>query len=449
MQSKYQQQWDEVINNLKEKFDSKTYEEIIEPINTVHKFEDNILYIIAPSLFHKSRIEKFFYEDFIEEILNVCKKTYDVKFIVEDEIKKNLHEQLLTQSDNLPKLFRGNLKPTYTFSNYVVGKFNRFASTTALKVAEQPGMVANPLYIFGGVGLGKTHLMQAIGNYVLDDSKDAKVLYIKTEKFIEEFVTSIRTSNKSLFSKKFDDIDVFLIDDIQFLSKAEESQIEFFKIFEELHNKNKQIVVTSDRKPSELKNMMDRLTSRFEWGVLVDITAPDLQNRIDIIKKKILSENINEEFITKEAINYIAKVFVNSVRELEGALKRVIFYCAMGNIDCSLEVAKEALETIVPEKNIKSINMNDITERVCAYYNLSREQLMSTIRKKEIAYPRHIAMYLMREMLDAPFKKIAYYFGGRDHSSVIYAVDKIKLNIQVDKDLQKAIAELKEINFDS
>ncbi len=448
MLTNYQQLWDEIIDKIKDRFDEKAYIEIVKPVDKVHKFENNTFYIIAPSQFHKSRIEKFFYEDIIEGIIEVCKKAHDVKFIIEDEIKKDLHSQIINEAEILPKLFRGNLKPTYTFTNYVVGKFNRFASTTALKVAEQPGLVANPLYIFGGVGLGKTHLMQAIGNYILDDSTNTKVLYIKTEKFIEEFVSSIRKPKGTLFSERFNDIDVLLIDDIQFLSKAEESQIEFFKIFEELHNKNKQIVVTSDRKPSELKNMMDRLTSRFEWGVSVDITTPDLQNRIDIVRKKIKAEKINPELINDDVIIYIAKIFNNSIRELEGALKRVLFYSTMFNEECDLQLAKEALKSITPEKNIKSINMNDIIERVCDYYKITKEQIMSSTRKKEISYPRHIAMYLMRDLLDASYKKIAYQFGGRDHTSVIYAVDKIKLNMQVDKNLKKAIDELKSFDFD-
>ncbi len=439
----YQKMWDEVLSIIEKNVTEKTYTETISPAKKVHSFEENCFNIVVPSAFNKSRLEKFFYETILEVISEHLKNPYDVKFILAEEIHNDISPKEVES-----KPYRRAVKKVYSFNNYVVGNFNRFAYTTSLKVAEQPGIVANPLYIFGGVGLGKTHLMHAIGNYILDSSKDAKVLYIKTEKFIEKFVNSIRNKDKSLFSDSFKDIDILLIDDIQFLSKGEESQLEFFKIFEELHNKNKQIVVTSDRKPNELKNMMDRLTSRFEWGVLVDISVPDYENRIEIVKKKIQAEKIDFKSVNEDVIKYIAKIFSNNVRELESALRRVLFYSTMLNEECTLKLAKESLKSILPEKDIKAVNYKDILENVSSYYKISTDDILSKSRKKYLITPRYISMYLMSELLSLTLKEIGSIF-NRDHTSVMHGIKTIKLDLKVDKDLQKAIETLKVFDFNS
>ncbi len=450
--NKYQKIWNQVIKSLKNKIREESYNEIIKPANKVYKFENNCFYIISNSYFHKNRLEELFYGEIIKEIINTCNEAYEVKFIVEEEIEKELEKKALEKAKVLPKLYRGNLNQTYTFNNYVIGNFNRLASTLSLKVAEQPGIVANPLYIFGDSGLGKTHLMQAIGNYVLENQPEAKVLYIKTQMFIEEFISSLRNQKDSFFSEKFREVDVLLIDDIQFLSSKEETQLEFFKIFEELYNQNKQIVVTSDRLPSKLRDMMDRLTSRFEWGMLVDIKKPELQNRIEILKKKVQAEKINfnseNEEVGEDILIYIAKIFNSNIRKLESALKRVIYYSAMLNKECTLELAKEALKEIEPEKDEKVISINEIIERVCSYYKITKEQIISKSRKKEIILPRQIAMYLIRDMLNAPYKKISYQFDNKHHSSIINSVNKIELELKVNKELEKAILDIKNHNFD-
>ncbi len=442
MDTDFQLLWEKVIEELYTIYDEDVFNEYIKPHNRVYKFSDNTFYIITHTLFHKSKLENYYYKTFTDAIEKICEKPYDLKFVTKESIEQEEHIIVTpVEEDFVPRVNRGNLKLNYNFDTYVAGINNRLAYTLSLQVAERPG-IFNPLYIFGGVGLGKTHLMQAIGNYILDNNKNARVLYMKAEMFIEDFVSSLHNKSSEMFSDRFKDIDVLLLDDIQFLSNKEESQNEFFKIFDILHNQNKQIVVTSDRKSSELKNIMDRLRSRFEWGMQADITPPDLETRIEIVKKKIQSERIDSDFIPEDVIVYIAKVCNNNVRELEGALKRVLFYITLENENCTVEIAKKALKSIISESQ-SDITANEIIEKVCDYYKVPKKILLSKSRKKIVSHSRHLCMYLIRTILDLPYKQIANLFGGKDHTSVLYAIDKIKLNIQVNEELVQDINNLK------
>ncbi len=453
MYEQYQELWMKTLEQLSTDFDKTEFEEIFKPVNKVYKFHKNLIYVVAPSQFHKSRIESFHIKHVVR-VLNEIARNYlntldnlDVKIITEDFITNDSHVPINGIDPNINNLYRHNLKAIYTFENFVVGPSNRFANLVSLQVANQPGKVANPLYIFGGVGLGKTHLMQAIGNFILDNDPNKKILYVKTEVFIEDYIKKIKNKTDQEFNQKYNDIDVLLIDDIQFLSKKEQSQLEFFKIFERMHNINKQIVVTSDRPTFELKDMMDRLTSRFEWGAQVDIKEPDINTRIDILKKKLASEKIGYEDVNVEILEYIARNFTSNIRILEGALKRVLFYATMMNKEITLDLTKEALKDVIPE--IKSMNHTKIIEiqkTVCDYYNISLVNLLSKSRKACFVLPRQIAMYLIREIKNESYPKIGSEFGGRDHTTVMHSIQKIQnlriINNQVDEDIKKLFERL-------
>lgn len=445
----YQELWNKTLQLLSKDFSKDEFEEIFKPVNKVYKVSKNLLYVVAPSQFHKSRIENLYIRHVVRVLNTLTDEQLDVKIVTEEFISEDQTIPVTGVDPNMPNLYRHNLKATYSFENYVVGANNRFANLVALQVANQPGKVANPLYIFGGVGLGKTHLMQAIGNFILDNDPHKKVLYVKTEVFIEDYIKMLRDKESAKeYEQKYQDIDVLLIDDIQFLSKKEQSQLEFFKIFERMHNENKQIVLTSDRPTFELKDIMDRLTSRFEWGTQVDIKEPDIDTRINILRKKLASEKIEHEEVSDEVLEYIAMNFTGNVRILEGALKRVLFYATMMNKDITLDLTKEALKEVIPKiKSLTDTDARQIQKVVAGYYNISIESMLSKSRKAIYVLPRQIAMYLTREILKYSYPKIGDEFGGKDHTTIMYAVQKIeKLRIidnQVEHDIQNLLKKLK------
>ncbi len=449
---KYNEIWEEIKQSLEEDLERDVFTEIFEPVNTVFKVVNNYIYLIAPTEFIKKRIELIY--------LNKLNRYLDFKFdtkhkfkiITEDQASKELSDQkeyAVNEADNslTDRYIKGNMNSSYTFDSFVIGNSNRLAYTSAIKVADQPGVVANPLYIFGDVGLGKTHLMQCVGNYILEGDMNTKVLYVKTDQFVEEYVRSASKRKFDEFNKKYRDIDVLLVDDIQFLSNKEQSQNEFFKLFELLHGQQKQIVITSDRSASELKDIMSRLTSRFEWGVTVDINRPDLDHRIKILKKKLMAETSNPELIPTNVIEYIASVFDNNVRELEGALKRVLFYCTAFNIDFNVKNAELALENLVkPKINDGILNENkikNIMSLVSDYYRISTSDLISKKRTAKYVFPRQVAMYLIKTIYDLPYKKIGTFFNNRDHSTVMHSVEKITNEIEMDIDVRKDVEKLK------
>ncbi len=448
MYEQYQELWIKTLDRLSMDFDKAEFEEIFKPVNKVYKIHKNLLYVVAPSQFHKSRIESFHIKHVVRVLNELSDENLDVKIITEDYITNDSNIPINGIDPNINNLYRHNLKAIYTFENYVVGPNNRFANLVSLQVANQPGKVANPLYIFGGVGLGKTHLMQGIGNFILDNDPDKKILYVKTEIFIEDYFKKIKNKTDFDFNQKYDDISVLLIDDIQFLSKKEGAQLEFFKLFEKMHNENKQIVVTSDRPTFELKDIMDRLTSRFEWGAQVDIKEPDVNTRIDILKKKLASEKIGYEEIPVEILEYIACNFTSNIRFLEGALKRVLFYSAMMNKEITLQLTKEALKDVIPEiRNMNNTEMIEIQKIVCDYYNISLTNLLSKSRKACFVLPRQIAMYIIRELKNSSFPKIGNEFGGKDHTTVMHSIQKIQnlriINNQVDEDIKNIMSKIK------
>jgi chromosomal replication initiator protein len=321
------------------------------------------------------------------------------------------------------------LNQRYLFDTFVVGNSNRFAHAASLAVAETPARAYNPLFIYGGVGLGKTHLMHAIGHYVCNQNPNTRVAYISTETFKNEFINALRDNNTADFQNKYRHVDVLLIDDIQFLAGKERTQEEFYHTFNAIHEANKQIVISSDRPPKEIPTLEDRLRSRFEWGLICDIQAPDLETRIAILRKKAQLEHLD---VPDEVMSYIASNIETNIRELEGALTRVVAYSAMMHSPVTPELAIYALKDILPPNRPKQITIDTIKHVVAEHYNIRMQDFEVRNRARSVAFPRQVAMYLSRDLTDASLPKIGEEFGGRDHTTVIHACEKISEDLKHD-----------------
>jgi len=330
------------------------------------------------------------------------------------------------------------LTPKYTFDNFVVGNSNRFAHAACLAVAQSPSKSYNPLFVYGGVGLGKTHLMQAIGRYITQQNGKIKVLYISSEKFTNEMINSIRDDRTVAFRDKYRSVDVLLIDDIQFLAGKERTQEEFFHTFNTLYESNKQIVITSDRPPKDITTLEERLISRFEWGLITDIQPPDYETRIAILRKKAQMENLN---IPAEVTDFIAEKIPSNIRQLEGALTKLIAYSSLTKKDLSIFLAKDILKDIIPLEN-KKISVNQIQKVVSDYYTIKVNLLLSKKRTKEIVLARQVAIYLSRELTDLSLPSIGGAFGGKDHTTILHSYNKIKYKIKKDKSFKSIIKNL-------
>ncbi|HBG32440.1 MAG TPA: chromosomal replication initiator protein DnaA [Acholeplasmataceae bacterium] len=434
--------WLKILNDLESTFNEETYADVFEPLKSTHKYANGHVYVLVASEFIKNRINRLYLTKINELAAKYNGSPIRFKFVTESEL---LPEETLTSPErNLGLKYRpGNLNATYAFDNFVVGKSNMFAFRMAMKVADQPGAVANPLYIFGDVGLGKTHLMQAIGNYILDQNINQKVLYVKADGFIEDFANLLKKERMEDFNSKYRDIDILLVDDIQIMGGATKTQMEFFKLFDYLYQQNKQIVITSDKPASELKNIMTRLTSRFEVGLTVDIQVPDLEHRIEILKRKLATESSDIHDIPSEVLDFIASSFVTNIRELEGALKRVLFYCLTNNLELTVESVNEALEPLLKTKR-KSDSLNEnnydrIQSIVSDFYGISLEDLIGKKRHSKYILPRHIAMFLIKSRYNIPYKTIGTLFGDRDHSTVLAACEKIDNDVKQDPTLRLAV----------
>ncbi|MDD3112959.1 MAG: chromosomal replication initiator protein DnaA [Candidatus Izemoplasmatales bacterium] len=437
----YQKIWDKIKYQLQMTLDDDVYNEHFFGISNVFKVINNTIYLISPNSFIKSKIESFYLNRLNAMLNEYLPEKHLFKIITKEqaaeEIAKTSSYEINVPEPDLESKYKTGLNNSYTFDNFVVGSSNRLAYTSAMKVADQPGVVANPLYIFGDVGLGKTHLMQCVGNYIIENDVNKKVLYVKTDQFIEDYAKAAQKKAFDDFSKKYENVDILLVDDIQFLSGKTQSQLEFFKIFEKLKESNKQIVITSDRPASELYEIMSRLTSRFEWGLSVDINRPNLEHRILILKKKLQAETSDPDLIPESILDYIASIFDNNVRELEGALKRVLFYCTAFDYKFTIANAEEALKNLINSKNIsnktlESSNFNNVLDIVSSYYNISTSDLLSKKRKKQYVFPRQVSMYILKELFDLTYKKIGQIFNNRDHSTVIYSIEQIANDMQID-----------------
>ncbi|HUG55676.1 MAG TPA: chromosomal replication initiator protein DnaA [Candidatus Limnocylindrales bacterium] len=333
------------------------------------------------------------------------------------------------------------LQPRYMFSTFVVGSNNRLAHAAALSVAERPGHSYNPLFVYGGSGLGKTHLMHAIGHAVLSRHPKKRVAYATSEKFTNEFINSIRSQKSEEFRERYRRIDVLLIDDIQFIAGKEGTQEEFFHTFNAIHEEGKQIVLTSDRPPKAIPQLEDRLRSRFEWGLIADISAPDLETRIAILRAKAEAQSIP---VPPPVIDFLAQRIVSNIRELEGALTRIVAYATLNAVPVTTDLAQTMLQNILYNPRRQSLSPDKIVEIVAKYYGVPVEQLRGKARDKQIVLPRQIAMYLMREETEAPLLRIGEALGGRDHSTVLHGCDKIEREMADNDDFRRDVSALRE-----
>jgi len=436
--------WNLFLEKVKGELDPILYETWFMDTK-LHELNDNTAKVIVPMQVHKKHLKEN-YNNIVEEIFTEITGTnFKFEYLLEDEITKNVI--IDTDKVGVPSFnnFESNLDTKYTFDNFIVGNSNKFAKATSLAVAEQPGFMYNPLFIYGSSGLGKTHLMHAIGNYIVKNSKK-RVLYVTSEKFVDDFLNIYRKNKEENnfdavdgFKKKYREIDVLMIDDIQYLEIASKTQQEFFNTFNELHCNNKQIIISSDRSPDDLKKLEERLRTRFNWGLTIDILPPDFQLRMAIIDKKIEANDIKNNF-PQDVKEYIASNCTSDIRKLEGAITRVFAYAAiMNGSDITMDLAVEALKDYFVKSIISKNKIEQVQQLVCNHYNISLEDLKSKKRMANISVPRQIGMYICRVCLKESLPKIGLEFGGKDHTTVMHSVKKIKKEIKNNSDLENQI----------
>ena len=434
--------WKELQERYKKEMNFVSYNTWVDTAQPL-SFQKNQLMIEVPSELHKNYWEKNLAGQILETGYRLNGEELFPIFVTPDESIKYtepLPEKELPKDDYLDA--QSVLNPKYTFDTFVIGKGNQMAHAAALVVAEDPGSIYNPLFFYGGVGLGKTHLMHAIGHQMLQRRPDAKIKYVSSENFTNDFINSIKRKEMEAFREEYRTVDLLLVDDIQFLVNKEGTQEEFFNTFEELYLNNKQIVLTSDRLPNEIPTLPERLVSRFAWGLSVDITPPDLETRTAILRKKAEAERLE---IPDDTLSYIAGQIDSNIRELEGALVRVQAFATMKNADISTSLAAEALKALKGLEPIGQVSVLKIQEKVSNYYSISIADLKGKKRVKSIVVPRQIAMYLARELTDSSLPKIGAEFGGKDHTTVIHAHEKIQQLIKNDPILEREVAELKQL----
>lgn len=430
--------WQRTLGLLKNELTEISFNTWIKTIDPM-SLNSNTINLAVPADFNKGILESRYQTLIKNAIKQVTFKEYEVKFVVpSQESMENTSRK--NENSYSEEVVVSALNPKYTFDTFVIGNSNRFAHAAALAVAESPAKAYNPLFIYGGVGLGKTHLMHAIGHYVLNQSPSSKVLYVSSEKFTNELINAIKDDKNEEFRSKYRNIDVLLIDDIQFIGGKERTQEEFFHTFNALYEANKQIILSSDKPPKDITTLEERLRSRFEWGLIADMQAPDLETRIAILRKKAQLENLD---VPNDVMVFIADKIASNIRELEGALNRVIAYSSLTENEISIDLASEALKDILSANKTKILNCATIQEVVARYFDMRPEEFKSKKRTRDIAYPRQIAMYLCRDLTDMSLPKIGYEFGGRDHTTVIHACEKITDDIENNSETRRAINEIK------
>ncbi|MBE6048832.1 MAG: chromosomal replication initiator protein DnaA [Clostridium sp.] len=441
METDLNELWQKTLNIIKGEMSEVSFNTWIKSCEPISISSDTIK-ISVPNSFTQDILEKRYKDLVANSIKVVCSKLFKIEFLISsdlnvEDVKK---EPKVTLQKNKAIVVNDEmsttLNPKYTFDSFVIGNSNRFAHAASLAVAEAPAKAYNPLFIYGGVGLGKTHLMHAIGHYILQNNPNAKVVYVSSEKFTNELINSIKDDKNEEFRNKYRNVDILLIDDVQFIAGKERTQEEFFHTFNALHDANKQIILSSDRPPKEIPTLEDRLRSRFEWGLIADIQIPDFETRMAILKKKAEVEKLN---VANEVMIYIATKIKSNIRELEGALIRIVAYSSLTNREITVDLASEALKDIISKKQGRNITINLIQDIVSSYFNLRIEDLKSQRRTRNVAYPRQIAMYLSRKLTDMSLPKIGEEFGGRDHTTVIHAYEKISDNLNTDENLQHTI----------
>ena len=439
MDANLQDLWEQTLNVLKNEMSEVSFNTWMKSCDPISISEDTIK-ISVPNSFTRDILNNRYKDLVANSIQGICSKLYELEFLISSEVAlEEKNKAIKIKGSPLNEEISNTLNPKYTFDSFVIGNSNRFAHAASLAVAEAPAKAYNPLFIYGGVGLGKTHLMHAIGHYILENNPNAKVEYVSSEKFTNELINAIKHDKNEEFRNKYRHVDVLLIDDIQFIAGKEGTQEEFFHTFNALHDANKQIILSSDRPPKEIPTLEDRLRSRFEWGLIADIQVPDFETRMAILKRKADLERLN---VPNEVMVYVATKIKSNIRELEGALIRIVAYSSLTNREVSVDLASEALKDIISKKQGKSITIESIQDIVSSYFNLRVEDFKSQRRTRNVAYPRQIAMYLSRKLTDMSLPKIGEEFGGRDHTTVIHAYEKISENLKTDEGLQSTVDDI-------
>ena len=436
-----EEKWDEILEHLRIEHNvtDVSYRTWLLPLKVYSVKDTNITISIDDKMIgpdSKNFISRKYGIPLKVSIAEVMNKTYDLKFILESEIEKannnNLRDNYI---NNNSQISTSNLNPRYTFDTFVVGANNNLAHAASLAVSESPAEIYNPLFIYGGVGLGKTHLMHSIAHYIIENNPEMQVMYVTSEKFTNELIESIRNVNSTPteFRAKYRNIDCLLIDDIQFIIGKESTQEEFFHTFNELHENKKQIIISSDKPPKDILTLEERLRSRFEWGLTVDIQPPDYETRMAILKKK---EELEGLHIDNEVMKYIAANVKSNIRELEGALTKIVALSRLKKQDVDVELAEEALKDLISPDDTKEITTDLIIDIVSEHFSITPQEIISSNKSRKITFPRQICMYLCRKLTDFSLADIGKSIGDRDHTTILHGVDKIEEQIKEDHSLR-------------
>lgn len=438
------EKWDEILKTVKEEHDltDVSFDTWLRPLS-VYSIEGSKLYILVPSeQMGLNYITKKYTLPIKVAIAEITGTDYEIIFILQEQAKKikpfkSKNPAFASSSEKAP------LNPNYTFDTFVVGKNNKFAHAASLAVSESPGEVYNPLYIYGGPGLGKTHLMQSIGHFILQQKPEMKVIYVTSEEFTNEVIDSIRNGSASAMTKlrdKYRTVDVLMIDDVQFIIGKESTQEEFFHTFNVLHSARKQIILSSDKPPKDMETLEDRIRSRFEWGLMADIGYPDYETRMAILRRK---QEMDGFHLDDEILNYISTNIKSNIRELEGALNKLLAFSNLEHTEITMEIAVRELQNIISPDKPREITPQLVIEIVAEHFNISTAQMISKNRSSEIARPRQIAMYLCKSMTPAPLETIGALLGGRDHSTIIHGIKKITEEYEKNEDFHYLLETIK------
>lgn len=443
-----QQKWEEILSTVKKEYSVSdiAFNTWLKPLKVFTVQNERVYILVSNDEMALTYIHRRYYLPLKVVIAEVTGTEYEIEFILPDEAKKNFSSRPRKPATT-EEAEKSNLNPYYTFDTFVVGNNNRFAHSASVAVAESPGQAYNPLFIYGGVGLGKTHLMHSIAHYILSEQPNLKVLYVTSETFTNEVIEAIRNSNNTAmkrFREKYRKIDVLLIDDVQFIIGKESTQEEFFHTFNDLHVAKKQIIISSDRPPKEMETLEERIRSRFEWGLLADIGSPDYETRMAILRKKEEQEGFS---LSDDILNYIAINIKSNIRELEGALNKLIAYSNLVKTDITMDIAVKELQNLISPDKPREITPQLIIEVVSEHFGITVDQIMSKSRSSNVAKPRQIAMYLCKNMTDHTLDSIGRLLGGRDHSTIINGIKKVTDEMSADAGFRQTVETIrKKIN---
>lgn len=448
MLEQIRERWPEILNHLKQEYDISdvSFNTWLLPLTVEAVENDTIIVVVPEESVGLQIIKKKYYLPLKVSVEEVLGSPYEIEFILPNQLKETTEAiSKEAHAEQMDVFEKAGLNPKYTFSNFVVGESNNLAHAAALAVAESPAEIYNPLYIYGGVGLGKTHLMQAIAHFILEHNPSMRVLYVTSETFTNEIIDAIRGRNdnpmaNTLFREKYRNVDVLLIDDIQFISGKESTQQEFFHTFNALYESKKQIIISSDKPPKEIDNLEERLCSRFLWGLPVDIQSPNYETRVAILKKKIELEQVSG--IDDTVINYIATNVNSNIRELEGALTKIIAYSKLTSTEITLKFAEDVLSDLFNDAQ-KEVTPDMIIKIVAEHFNISVSDITSKKKSQDIVYPRQLIMYLCRTLTDVALSVIGKKIGNRDHTTVIHGYEKIQKEMEKNEKVKKDLEILK------